>query len=360
MSISLRKSSDRQATKKVKTPLNSNDKIFAEIRDLNISVLGPLLKRKANYISENYKERHNLQTPAEMRDFMRKVNTLQQDRSWLVLHVNTAEWISTHTRDRKFHKRIEAEQNYVSGQDLESTDFIEECINRQEPLTRVLRLLCLYSLTNNGMSQKKLDFFRHEILQTYGYEYIFTLVNLEKLGLLRLQEGRNAWKSLAKLLRLLVEDLDEHSPQDIAYVYSGYAPLSVRIIQAMCRAVPPNTPWFRQQGLEDALRLLPGPHFEEKQSNHMLQVMEQQAAAAAAGTADASQAPTDGKRPKVTLVFFLGGACFTEISALRFLRQHDNSGRDYIIATTKLINGNSLLKSLVELPENGFRGHSAT
>jgi len=47
------------------------------------------------------------------------------------------------------------------------------------------------------------------------------------------------------------------------------------------------------------------------------------------------------------LVFFLGGCTFTEIAAIRFLEKQ-SEGRDFIIATTKLINGNSLLESVTE------------
>ncbi len=45
-----------------------------------------------------------------------------------------------------------------------SIDYIEECLNRQEPLEKVLRLLCLQSLTNNGLKAKEFEFFRNEIL----------------------------------------------------------------------------------------------------------------------------------------------------------------------------------------------------
>lgn len=33
------------------------------------------------------------------------------------------------------------------------------------------------------------------------------------------------------MLRLIVDDVDEFHPNDISYVYSGYAPLSVRLVQ---------------------------------------------------------------------------------------------------------------------------------
>ena len=58
----------------------------------------------------------------------------------------------------------------------------------------------------------------------------------------------------------------------------------------------------------------------------------------------------------MTLVFFIGGCTYTEISAIRFLHKQQGN-QDFVIATTKLINGSSLLKSLVEpvgnaTPEN--------
>lgn len=51
---------------------------------------------------------------------------------------------------------------------------------------------------------------------------------------------------------------------------------------------------------------------------------------------------------RVTLVFFLGGVTYAEIAALRFLSQMEDGGTEYVIATTKLINGTSWIKSLME------------
>ncbi len=45
----------QKGTKKSKVPLNSSDKLFSGIRDLNFSVLGPLLNAKAKEIDEYYK-----------------------------------------------------------------------------------------------------------------------------------------------------------------------------------------------------------------------------------------------------------------------------------------------------------------
>ena len=60
------------------------------------------------------------------------------------------------------------------------------------------------------------------VSQTYGYQYMTTLDNLAKLDLFKKQESRtNPYNKIRKDLRLVVEDINEQSPNDIAYVYSG-------------------------------------------------------------------------------------------------------------------------------------------
>jgi len=49
----------------------------------------------------------------------------------------------------------------------------------------------------------------------------------------------------------------------------------------------------------------------------------------------------------VKLVFFIGGVTFAELSALRWWAKQEE-GLDLIIATTKIINGDTLLDSLVD------------
>lgn len=75
-------------------------------------------------------------------------------------------------------------------------------------------------------------------LQTYGYQYLFTFDNLVQLGLLKRQSDNKSltfsFPRLRKELRLIVPNIDEENPKDIAYVYSGYAPLSVRLIELFC------------------------------------------------------------------------------------------------------------------------------
>ena len=59
-----------------------------------------------------------------------------------------------------------------------------------------------------------------------------------RAGLLVRQEGgKGQFGALKRAFRLLVDDVDDKAPQDAAYVYSGYAPLSVRA--SALHAAPP-------------------------------------------------------------------------------------------------------------------------
>lgn len=50
-------------------------------------------------------------------------------------------------------------------------------------MNRILRLLCLQSLTSGGIRANRYDAIRKTFAQTYGYSHIFTLGNLERTGL---------------------------------------------------------------------------------------------------------------------------------------------------------------------------------
>lgn len=261
--------------------------------------------------------------------------------------------------------------------DSKESEYIEEMINRQKPLVQVLRLLCLMSLAQGGLKPKIFDHFEREITQTYGYEHIETLHRLEKLGLwIKKRPNSNNKFSFAqcrRLLKLIVDDVDEFHPNDISYVYSGYAPLSIRLVQSAMQKAPPstastaslfsyvsntanlvNTTGWRS-GSEDILKLLPGQSFEVKQT---VEYGPETNAAMARAKKHGLQ------HGKTTIVFFLGGCTHTEVSAIRFLAQHDEGkerirfsnfnlklcvvGRDYLVATTQMLNGNTFLTPIIQ------------
>jgi len=317
---------ETEGLKKVTQTLNSSDKLYHEVRDMYFMNLGPNLTKIGMDIKRTYEERGNMRqkSTGEMKEFVRKLNVLKEDHRSLEFHTNLAKKIEAITHDPEFRSRIHVEQGLLLGHMEEANEYLEMAINKQEPLKRILRLLCLKSLCSNGIPKKELDFFRRELLHSYGYEAIMTLMNLEKLGMFR-QPSDSApgnWKSIKQAFRLIVDDIDEKNPQDIAYTHCMYAPLSVRLVERAARNL------WSDPATRKALAQLPGPTVEIRQE----------------GTVPI---PHGANRRPVSLVFYIGGCTFAEITALRFMGE--SIGHEFIIATTKLINGDSLIDSVIEM-----------
>uniref|UniRef100_M1C5P9 ATVPS33 (Arabidopsis thaliana vacuolar protein sorting 33); protein transporter n=1 Tax=Solanum tuberosum TaxID=4113 RepID=M1C5P9_SOLTU len=282
----------QQEGKKIKVPLNSSDKLFKEIRDQNFEVVVQVLRQKATSMKQDYTEMQTTnQTVSELKDFVKKLNSLPE----MTRHINLGQHLTTFTSKPSFLARLDMEQTLVEA---ESYDI-------------------------------------RELLHSYGFEHIATLNNLEKSGLLKKQETKSNWITIKRALRLVVEDTDTANPNDISYVFSGYAPLSIRLVQHAIRSG-----W---RPIEEILKLLPGPHSDIKRggfsSSPSLDSLN--------GSLHNSDKVVDGRRSLV-LVVFIGGVTSAEISALRFLSAQEGMAYDIIVATTKIVNGSTLTETFVE------------
>ena len=314
----LENDSDRQ----IQISLTSADNVFQEIRDLNFCVLKPLLVEKLEYIDNTYKEKDQQKSVEELSKYMKKFKQAHKEASFVQNHLHLAIHITNETvKNPFFNQNLDIEHSIIMGDsDSQILDNIERLIGMGDDLTTILRLLCLLSVTQNGLKSKFFDFFRRELLQTYGFEHILTLSNLEKAGLLKKQEGKNNWNNLVKAFKLIKEDVNQRIPDDIAYAYAGYAPLSIRLVESLY-----TTGWNTE-----AIRNLPGEYSsirlstEEKKSN---------------------------EKPLV-LLFFVGGVTFAEIAAIRYLNRRIDSRREFVVATTHLINSKSFIDVVSEKIQN--------
>eukprot|EP01095_Lingulamoeba_sp_RSL-Kostka_P003505 TRINITY_DN1447_c1_g1_i1.p1 TRINITY_DN1447_c1_g1~~TRINITY_DN1447_c1_g1_i1.p1 ORF type:complete len:624 (+),score=182.50 TRINITY_DN1447_c1_g1_i1:123-1994(+) len=317
-----------QSLAKKKYKLSGECALFSEVRDIHFSQLGPSLNAKAKEIDQYYKKSNEQNTLGEIRDYMKGLTSYKQAEQSLVIHTNIGEKLVNHTNEDDFTRTVHAQQGLLFLED--ALEYIDELICKLAPIQKILRLLVLQSLTHNGIRQKYLDPIKTSILQNYGYEYIYTLNNLESLGMLKNQTTKPYFTTLRKQLKLFEDTVDIEKPTDFAYTYSGYAPISCRFVQNTNTAQG----W---KSMEEILKYLPGPTFEERQQipEGAIQLSE-------------DRIQTEGAKSKVTLVFFIGGITYSEISALRFLHKQENQKRDFIIATTKLINGTTLIESIMD------------
>jgi len=326
------------------------------------------LKEKATDIDKFYKGRTNAKTITEVSSVFKQLPGVQKEHACLRVHTNISEAILSITRDQAFRDRLEAEQRLLSAVEIQqSLAYIEECICKQEPLVKVLRVLALYSLTNDGYTEKVFNILRRDIVQTYGYKSLYTLENLTKLGMFRITKSKNNYPKLKDDLKLFSEDFNDETMADPAYVHSGYAPISIRLLQKLISIptflhekafeVPEDKdpknpahhihkeepkPWLLGWGapvdpklpnLDQLIKECPGgPHFRVKQRH---------------STNNFCTKSELENSKKVVLVYFIGGCTFAEISALRWLTKN-NEHYHFVVATTKLINGNTIIESITE------------
>ncbi|NXL79059.1 VP33B protein, partial [Leptocoma aspasia] len=337
--------------KSIKVLLNSQDKVFSQIRNEHFSSVFGFLSQKSRNLQAQYDRRRGMDIK-QMKDFVsQELKGLKQEHRLLSLHIGACESIMKKKTKQDFQETIKAEHSLLEGFDIrESTSFIEEHIDRQVSPVESLRLMCLLSITENGLVPKDYRSLKSQYLQSYGPEHLLTFHNLKRMGLLTEQSAgetltameskvsklvtdraagkiTDAFNSLARksnfraiskklgLIPRLDGEYDLKMPRDMAYVFGGsYVPLSCKIIEQVLE----RRGW---QGLEEVVRLLSGSEFSFSGTGGL------GAAGLAAGSAysplpypdSAGEDSPAGDSQRVVLAVFLGGCTFSEIAALRFL-----------------------------------------
>ncbi|TMW67052.1 hypothetical protein Poli38472_012168 [Pythium oligandrum] len=328
-----------QDKKQISIPLNSNDKLYSEVRDYHVERLGMHLQQQAREIRERYDEfRKNRDASiGEIREFVKRIPGLKQNYQSLQQHINLAELIKKTTDSKSFRDLKVQEHSMLMGETV--FDQMEERIGFQEPILSVLRQFCLQSVASGGVKAKNYDHIRRELVQTYGFEMMLALNSLEKAGFLKRRDTlwteTGGFALARKTFRLINDDVDPRNPRDCAYVSQshapGYAPLTAKIVESAIKSRGWNN-------VQEALRQLPGPSGEANLKTALNQNED--------GTSATTKADTfGGEERKVMLVYFLGGVTYMEIAALRHISRQPDCPYDIIIATTKIVNGDNLLKS---------------
>ena len=238
---------------------------------------------------------------------------------------------------------------------------------------KIIRLLLLQSVTAGGLRSAKYDQLKRIISQVYGFEYIFTLQIFERMGLLKKKDtilsvvdtSSSTWHSIKKPLQLINESINMSRPDDISYVTAGYAPISVRLVQAL---IAPDT--VQKFALE--IKQLPGPYLDFYQHESSADELGERlsklssestlihtsanpighsGSTSSRGTAANSSVddPTgskEGQGKPVMLFVLIGGISLLEIAALRFLSKDPSFPYSVLIASTNVLSEASLIESI--------------
>ncbi|XP_062327487.1 vacuolar protein sorting-associated protein 33B [Osmerus eperlanus] len=340
--------------KSIKVMLNSQDKVFSEIRNEHFSNVFSFLSQKARNLQTAYDKRQGMDIK-QMKTFVsEELKGLKQEHRLLSMHIGASESMMKRKTKQDFQELLKTEHSLLEGFEIrECISFIEEHINRQVSMLESLRLLCLLSLTENGLLPKDYRSLKAQYLQSYGVDHLLTFSNLRQIGLLVEQQPgetltvmesrvgklvndraagkltdafsslarKSHFRALSRRLNLVPKSDEEYNlsvPRDMAYIFSGaYVPLSCKLIEQVLE----RDGWT---GLEEVTRMLNSQEF--------------------AVTAGSNGAKTDAQR--IILVMFLGGCTFSEISALRFLGKE--KGLKFIVVTTAITNSARFLEALLD------------
>ncbi|XP_077450946.1 vacuolar protein sorting-associated protein 33B isoform X1 [Stigmatopora argus] len=360
--------------KSIKVMLNSQDKVFDEIRNEHFSNVFSFLSQKARNLQTAYDKSQGMDIK-QMKTFVsEELKGLKQEHRLLSLHISASESMMKKKTKQDFQELLKTEHSLLEGFEIrECISFIEEHINMQVSMIESLRLLCLLSLTENGLLPKDYRSLKTQYLQSYGVDHLLTFANLKQSGLLvEQQQGetltvmeskvgklvndktagklteciiyteagifisnivlsgkltdaffslarKSNFRALSRKLNLVPKSDDEYDlrvPKDMAYVFSGaYVPLSCKLIEQVLE----RDGWA---GLEEVTKLLNGNEFAVTGKNG---------------------AKTEDQR--IVIVMFLGGCTYSEISALRFLGRE--KGYKFIVVTTAITSSSRLLEALL-------------
>ncbi|OWZ08133.1 Vacuolar protein sorting-associated protein [Phytophthora megakarya] len=341
------------ATTMQKVVLNHVDALFDEIRDVNFNLVSNQLMDVAKGLATEVRSSSSGTTAGVPKDsqaefqkvkaLLAKAPHLVKKKRSLAHHLQLVQRIRELSTQLALRGCVETEMTIMSAGPSKSSaaakdvdNFLEEAILREPPLNLydVIKLLCLCSLVRGGLKPDTLAWYRQQLCHTYGHQILPLLVQLEKMDLLSV-ENRFDFPKMRKQLLLMrgaLEDEDTRHPTDIHFMfpYTGYAPMSIRLLQESLGMKYKNL----AKDPTSSLLSLGSGNGSNSSSHHSM-------SSEAASSFDHSNG---GKRTNV-LVYYVGGVTVAELTAFRFLNQKQ-SEFNFIIAATSICNGSRLLRAI--------------
>ncbi|OQR81213.1 vacuolar protein sorting-associated protein 33A [Achlya hypogyna] len=305
--------------------LSSDDVVFQACRNVHVQALSPFLHSQVAQLSAEHDTLQKAMAedavsisdistlPGQVKEHLHRQALLNQ-------HLQLSQQLQETTNSKTFRRRWFLERAIMEGE--QRLGDIEQLVWKHAPLLVVLRLLGLHSLVNGGIPRHLYYHLKTQIMQFYGYEYLHTFENLERMGLLGVQgsTGPNLLKAFDAVGHY---GSDVVNPADASYVSGGFTPLVVKLVEA---ALGPRQ-W---EPIADLLNQLPGPsaHFATTEGDGPV------------------------KRFKKVLVVVVGSVSLLEVAALRFLGAQRKC--TFLIASNAITSGGQFLDPILEVVYNGL------
>ena len=229
-------------------------------------------------------------TASELKTFIGEI------KGPLFANKNILYHIISNISDSKYIQYIRNEQILLTGELPPNLHlYYEDYICDKRDLNKILKLMVIESLTQGGI--QNYNEIKRDILNIYGYQYIFLFRDLEHLGWLKEKTYiKNlidiSYVQICEKLQLVNMNYNEKKVEDCSFVMSGFCPISLKLIEKGVKG--------KWNTIQDVIKRMPGEisfPFDESEISK----------------------PT--KEVNTIFLVFIGGVTYTEIEGVRFLNR---------------------------------------
>ena len=325
-----------------------NNKFYCSFRCmhyLDVSRYIIIIKEYYKKLTNDNKKNGEKLSMSHLEELTKELNEFVEIKDKIIMLENLINYLIKSKENNLYLNYIEKEQLMLAG-DLPNNlyNYYEEHLYEQRDIKSLIKLMVIESLTQNGI--KDYQKLKREILNIYGYQYIFLLRDLEQIGWLKekvfLTNIFNLRKNITELTHIQINEkfnlvnlnYDSKNIQDCSYVFGGYCPLSLRLIETALEGK-----WNK---LNDTIKKIPG-YMAYPQNEDVITNLE--------------------KDTNIILIVFVGGITFTEIEGIRYLNrkfkeEYINKKRDkklqFVIITTGILNTKKIFENFGNIGKPSF------
>ena len=318
---------DNPEKKKKTIYLDERDPFYYMIKDYNFNKIRIFLPKRLKSHSQILETGKKINDVKKISNNLTLVKQITNERTSLTNHIDIAQYISKIITNPSYKRRLQLEQIMLSAEfeNEELYEFYDNEIGKKSDFYSILKMIIIHCQIKGGLKEKIFNKLKLEISLIYGFQSIILWNNLEKIKMIKKKDGNDYYKSIKKKLDLIKHDVNVYEPNDPSYVFSGYCPISIKLIQSIFKKG-----WI---GIKESLNKIPGESFYPD---------------------DESSIINPKYNSNIVLLVFIGGISYSEIACIRYLNKEFPKMR-FIILTTCVINAKRIFDTLfINVNQNDF------
>ena len=300
----------------LKIDLSHSNKLFTMIKDYSFQKIRNFLPNRLllhSKIIESGKKETDL---IKIQKGLEQIKLIKEERQSLTDNIYIADFLAQKKNNPFYNVYLSFEQQLILGElPNQLHEFYSDHLCKKEDKNLLLKFICLESISQSGIKSKYYDSLKRDFINTYGFQEIFLWNNLEKMKILKKDDRKYIFYKANKNLNLIYENVDLMKEDDISYSYSGYSPITVKLIE---KAVKGG--WEK---ITNALDDLPGETYFPDNEKRIVNPV--------------------GKN--FILLVFIGGITYSEIASIRCLNNQLKNIK-FIILTTHIVTTNRFFQSI--------------